>query len=104
MTFWFYFLTFAARGYLCRCQNVIAMTNSEHTIKKCKISPFPRPMPEGMFDQMPSVRVTLSDGNTLKLFEYYPDEISFVESEFIGLTVAEAESLLTKKDVKFLQS
>ena len=80
------------------------MINSEPTIKKCNIGPFPRPMPEGMFDQMPSVRVTLSDGNNLKLFEYFPDEISFVESEFIGLTVSEAESLLTKKDVKFLQS
>lgn len=80
------------------------MTTSEPIITKCEIGPFPRPMPEGMFDQMPSVRVTLSDGNNLSLFEYYPDEISFVESEFIGLTVAEAESLLTKKDVKFIQS
>mgnify|MGYP001214510960 CR=1 FL=1 len=80
------------------------MTTSEPIITKCEIGPFPRPMPEGMFDQMPSVRVTLSDGNNLSLFEYYPDEISFVESEFIGLTVAEAESMLTKKDVKFLQS
>ena len=80
------------------------MTTSEPIITKCEIGPFPRPMPEGMFDQMPSVRVTLSDGNNLSLFEYYPDEISFVESEFIGLTVAEAESLLIKKDVKFIQS
>lgn len=80
------------------------MTVAEPIITKCKIGPFPRPMPEGMFDQMPSVQVTLSDGNTLSLFEFFPDEISFVESEFIGLTVSEAESLLTKKDVKFLQS
>lgn len=80
------------------------MTNAELVITKCKIGPFPRPMPEGMFDQMPSVNVTLSNGESLKLFEYYPDEISFVESEFIGLTVAEAESLLTQKDVKYIQS
>lgn len=80
------------------------MTTSEPIITKCEIGPFPRPMPEGMFDQMPSISVTLSDGNNLSLFEYYPDEISFVESEFIGLTVAEAESLLIKKDVKSLQS
>lgn len=80
------------------------MTTSEPIITKCEIGPFPRPMPEGMFDQMPSISVTLSDGNNLSLFEYYPDEISFVESEFIGLTVAEAESLLIKKDVKFIQS
>ena len=80
------------------------MIKPEPIITKCAISPFPRPMPEGMFDQMPSVTVTLSNGETLSLFEYYPDEISFVEAEFIGLTVAEAENLLTRKDVQFLQS
>ena len=80
------------------------MIYSESIITKCEIGPFPRPMPEGMFDQMPTVRVTLSNGETMKLFEYYPDEITFVESEFIGLTVAEAENLLTRKDVQFLQS
>jgi len=80
------------------------MINSLPVITKCKIGPFPRPMPEGMFDQMPTVTVKLSNGETLNLFEYYPDEISFVEAEFIGLTVAEAESLLTRKDVKYLQS
>jgi hypothetical protein len=80
------------------------MTNSEPIITKCEIGPFPRPMPEGMFDQMPSVNVALSTGESLTLFEYYPDEISFVELEFIGLTVAEAENLMTQKDVKFIQS
>ena len=82
----------------------MSITHSEPIITKCEIGPFPRPMPEGMFDQMPTVRVTLSNGETMKLFEYYPDEITFVESEFIGLTVAEAESLLFQKDVKYLQS
>ena len=82
----------------------MSITNSEPIITKCEIGPFPRPMPEGMFDQMPTVTVKLSNGETLSLFEYYPDEISFVESEFIGLTVAEAENLLTRKDVKYLQS
>lgn len=53
---------------------------------------------------MPSVKVTLSNGESLKLFEFYPDEISFVESEFIGLTVEEAENLLTQKDMKYIQS
>ena len=82
----------------------MTMNTSEPIITKCKIGPFPRPMPEGMFDQMPTVTVKLSNGETLSLFEYYPDEITFVESEFIGLTVAEAESLLFQKDVKYLQS
>ena len=80
------------------------MNYLEPIITKCVIGPYPRPMPDGMFDQMPSVTVNLSNGETLKLFEYYPDEISFVESEFISLTVAEAENLLTRKDVQFLQS
>ncbi len=91
-------------GYFNRSLKVITMTTSKPIITKCKIGPLPRPMPEGMFDKMPSVMVTLSNGESLTLFQYFPDEISFVESEFIGLTVAEAESLLTKKDVKFLQS
>jgi len=69
------------------------MITSEPIITKCEIGPFPRPMPEGMFDQMPSVSVTLSNGESLSLFEYFPDEISFVESEFIGLTVAEIERI-----------
>ena len=80
------------------------MTSSEPIITKCEIGPFPRPMPEGMFDQMPSVNVTLSSGENLTLFHYYPDEISFFESEFIGLTVVEAERLLTQRDVKYIQS
>ncbi|NLO71816.1 MAG: hypothetical protein GX102_12910 [Porphyromonadaceae bacterium] len=80
------------------------MYKSEAIIVKCDIGPFPRSMPEGMFDQMPSVSVTLSDGESFILFEYYPDEISFVASEFIGLTVAEAESLKTQKEIKYIQS
>jgi len=80
------------------------MINSKPIIIRCEIGPNPRPMPEGMFDQIPSVTVTLSNGESLKLFDFYPDEISFVESEFIGLTVEEAERLLTQKDVKYIQS
>lgn len=50
------------------------------------ITPMPRPMPEGMFDPMPEVVATFEDGSTQTLFSLYPDEISFRESEFIGLT------------------
>jgi hypothetical protein len=84
--------------------NVIIMTHTEPIITKCKIGPFPRPMPEGIFDKMPSVTVTLSNGESLTLFQYYPDEISFLESEFIGLTVTEANDLITKKDVKYIKT
>ena len=80
------------------------MINSEPIITKCEIGPFPKPMPEGMFDNMPSVFVTLSNGESLNLFEYYPDEISFEETEFIGLTVTEAKRLRTLKDIKYIQS
>jgi hypothetical protein len=80
------------------------MINSEPIITKCEIGPFPKPMPEGMFDTMPSVFVTLSNGESLNLFEYYPDELSFKETEFIGLTVAEAKRLRTLKDIKYIQS
>ena len=38
------------------------------------------------------------------LFDFYPDEISFTESEFVGLTEPEARHLKFKKDKAFLQS
>jgi hypothetical protein len=80
------------------------MNSKELLITKCEIGPFPRPIPDGMFDKMPSVSVTLSNGESLSLFDYYPDEISFDESEFIGLTIAEAKSLKTQKDLIFIRS
>jgi hypothetical protein len=69
-------------------------------ITECKIGP----MPKGLFDPMPNVNVTYNDGTTERLFSYYPDELSFSESEFIGLTRDEAFALHRKKDVSFLQS
>lgn len=62
------------------------------------------PMPRSMFDSMPTVTVTFEDGTSKCLFEFYPDEISFHESEFVGLTEAEARALRTNKDVRFLRS
>ena len=53
---------------------------------------------------MPKVRVKFEDGTEKELFDYYPDEISFSESEFIGITEAEARNLKFKKDKAFLQS
>ena len=60
--------------------------------------------PKGWLDPMPRVIATFEDGTTKELFEYYPDEISFTESEFIGLTEDEARHLKFVKDKKFLQS
>jgi len=53
---------------------------------------------------MPKVSVVYEDDSTEELFEYYPDEISFSASEFVGLTRAEAVNLKFKKDKNFLQS
>lgn len=80
------------------------MNSAEPVIIKCSIRAYPRPMPEGMFDAMPEVRVQFDDGNEKTLFEFYPDEISFTESEFIGLTEKQANGLRLEKDKKYLQS
>ena len=74
------------------------------TIISCRIGPYPRPMPEGLSDAMPSVHVTFDDGTTKTLFTFYPDELSFSEREFIGLTEEEARELHSKKDVTYLRS
>ena len=68
------------------------------------ITPMPRPMPLGMFDPMPEVIATFEDGTSKSLFSFYPDEVSFRASEFIGLTEAGAKSLFHHKDVSFLKS
>jgi len=73
-------------------------------IISARITKMPRPMPEGMFDAMPQVLITLGDGEEYLLFEYYPDEISFSPAEFIGLTIPEAQNLKFKKDKSYLQS
>ena len=73
-------------------------------IVKCSIGPFPRPMSEGTFDPMPEVKVQFNNGDEKTLFELYPDEISFKESEFIGLTVESARRLNFEKDKRYIQS
>jgi hypothetical protein len=76
----------------------------EPVIVKCSIGPYPRPMAEGMFDPMPEVRVQFNNGDEKALFEFYPDEISFEESEFIGLTEESALKLKFEKDKRYIQS
>ena len=73
-------------------------------ITQARITAMPRPMPEGMFDKIPEVYVTTEDGKEHYLFNYYPDEISFTEKEFVGLTLDEARGLKFKKDKTYLQS
>lgn len=61
-------------------------------------------MPVGMFDPLPRVIATYEDATKEELFAFYPDEISFTEQEFVGLTKEEAMALRTKKDKEHLQS
>jgi hypothetical protein len=77
---------------------------SDLKINSVHITAAPRPMPEGMFDEMPKVIVGFEDGTAKTLFSFYPDEISFTEAEFMGLTEAEARALRHKKDVGYLKS
>jgi hypothetical protein len=78
------------------------MNNEIPKIVKCEIGPYPRPLPEGMFDPMPEVKVQLSDGKELTLFSFYPDEITITESEILGRTVDQAKRLKFEKDVRYL--
>ena len=81
-------------------------THNHHNMKitQVTITAMPRPMPIGMFDPMPEVIATFEDGTNKTLFSFFPDEISFCETEFIGLTEPEAHSLYQKKDISYLRS
>ena len=80
------------------------MRPSEIIIIDCKIGPFPRPIETGLFDPMPQVKVKFNNGEEKSLFEFFPDEISFKESEFIGLTEESARRLKFEKDKRYIQS
>jgi hypothetical protein len=74
---------------------------TERTIAACKIGPYPK----SFFDlDMPKVAVTYNDGKEETLFTFYPDELSFSESEFVGLTREQAFTLRHRKDVSYLRS
>jgi hypothetical protein len=80
------------------------MNPNNPVIVKCSIGPYPRPMEQGMLDPMPEVKVQLSNGEEKILFSFYPDEISFKESEFIGLTEESARRLKFDRDKRYIQS
>ena len=52
---------------------------------------------------IPVVFVTI-DGKEERLFDYYPDEIQFHSSEFLGLTREQGVELKLKKDGAYLRS
>lgn len=74
--------------------------SKEAKIVKCEIR-----WKDCNFYKMPNVYVIYEGKEEFEfLFDYYPDEISFTESEFIGLTHREAMKLFYKKDMEYLRS
>jgi hypothetical protein len=70
-------------------------------IIKCRITA----MPKGLFDPVPQIFVVLEgEEDEQYLFSFFPDEISFNESEILGKTIAECRTLYTEKDKKYLLS
>lgn len=61
-------------------------------------------LPKRIGDSLPEVWISLSDGTEKMLFTYYPDEISFSDSDFVGLTEDEARLLKFGRDRAYLQS
>ena len=62
------------------------------------------PLPQRLGDPLPEVWVTCEDGTETKVFDFYPDEISFSGDEFVGLTVEECRLLKFGRDRAFLQN
>jgi hypothetical protein len=58
----------------------------------------------GFCHPVPGVHATFADGTTKTLFTFYPDELSFAEAEFLGLTEEEAMQLYMEKDLAYLRS
>jgi hypothetical protein len=61
------------------------------------------PIPVEVWDSLPKIIATFSDGTVRDLFAYFPDEIAFLPSEFVGLTEDEAKALKAKKDSVYLK-
>ena len=80
------------------------MKSKEPVIVNCTIESYPRPLESGFFDPMPKVKVRFNNGDEKTLFDFYPDEISFEESEFIGLNEESARRLKFEKDKRYIQS
>lgn len=48
-----------------------------------------------------TVYVVYTDGSEDILFAYYPDQMTFISAEFIGLTNEQAQNLFKKRDDLF---
>ena len=61
-------------------------------------------VPPQSFGDMAKVIAKFEDGTEKEVVRYFSDEISFTESEVVGLTESEVSSLKFKKDSAYLQS
>lgn len=59
-------------------------------------------VPKG-FPQRTDV-VAICDGEEIRVFSYYPDELSFTKKELEGKTIQEMQELYFQKDLQYLQS
>lgn len=61
-------------------------------------------LPQRFTDPLPEVLVRVDEGEEVKLFDFFPDEISFRADEFVGLTRDQAYGLKGRKDADYLSS
>lgn len=80
------------------------MPVNQNIIVKCEIRPYSRPFPLGVTDPLSMVKIQLNTGEQMILFDFYPDELSFSESDFIGLTIDLARRLKFEKEIYNLRS
>jgi len=74
-------------------------------ITAARITDMPRPLPDGLTDPMPCLWVKLDGGEEeVVVFQYFPDELTFVAEEFVGLSIAQAKDLKRMKDKAYLQA
>lgn len=78
-----------------------ALLNEQEKIKAIPI--IARVVQENDLFSYVSVVAVLNNGESEELFGYYPGEIYFTNEELIGLSVREARSLKTKKDLAYTQ-
>lgn len=59
------------------------------------------PIPSSVFGPKPFIDAEYDDGSVGRLLSYYADEVSFTDTELIGLSRGEAHDLLRQKEGEF---
>ena len=91
-------------NFISRGDQPAALDDKLNIITSVRVTAIPRPMPEGMFDPLPQVWISVDGGEEHLFFTYYPDEINFKPEEIKGLTVRQATQLKFQKDSEYLRS